>query len=79
MMPWRAGDPVGMGEVFLPDEKTKAAYTKACQDSYLTTVARHAISLPTLEERREFIANYPKGGQEALKARMQELWTSKRD
>lgn len=77
MKPWRLGDPVGMGEVYLPDSKTRAAYGKACRAAVIDSAAKHAINLPTLQRRREFINSYPAAAREALKDRIRELWRAK--
>jgi hypothetical protein len=77
MKPWQLGDPVGMGEVYLPDKKTRAAYGKACRAAVIDSAAKHAINLPTLDQRREFINRYPAAAREALKDRIKELWEAK--
>jgi hypothetical protein len=41
---WREGDPVGMGEVYLPDAKDKQAYSLACKRLIIESAA-----LPRLE------------------------------
>jgi len=74
MKHWRAGDPVGMGEVYLPDRKTRDAYGKACRDAWIDSAAKHTISLPTLQSRRDFINKYPASARDALKDRIKELW-----
>jgi hypothetical protein len=74
MKPWQPGDPVGMGEVYLPDKKTRAAYGKACRAAVIDSAAKHAISLPTLHRRRNFIDSYPVNAREALKDRVREIW-----
>lgn len=71
-MPWGEGDLVGMGIVYLPDTKTKKAYSEACQRQIIETAARHVLSLPSLEQRRAFIAKHP--AQEELKHRVRKLW-----
>ena len=76
MRSWREGDPVGAGEVYLPDTKTKQAYTKACKDQWVEIAARHVLSLPSLEQRRAFIAKHPT--QEELKHRVRKLWEEKK-
>lgn len=67
-----------MGEVYLPDKKTRAAYGKACRDAWIDSAANHAISLPTLHQRRKFIEIYPSAAREALKDRIKELWENNR-
>ena len=76
MRPWREGDPVGAGEVYLPDTKTKQAYAKACKGQMIESAARHVLSLPSLEQRRAFIAKHPT--QEELKHRVRKLWEEKK-
>lgn len=74
MMAWRAGDPVGCGKVYLPDQETRSAYGAACRAAVIDAAARRALTLPTVEARRKFIAAYPAREQPALKARMSQLW-----
>lgn len=74
MQPWRPGDPVGMGLVYLPDKKTRDAYGKACRDQWIESAAKHAVQLPTLQARRDFINSYPAGARGQLKDRVAELW-----
>ena len=78
MKPWREGDPVGAGIVYLPDTKTKGAYAKACRSLFLDSAAQHVISLSKLEARRDFIRDYPAQAQEELKDRVRELWERQR-
>lgn len=77
MKPWQPGDPVGMGLVYLPDKKTRAAYGKACRDMWIDSAARQAINISTLQRRRDFIESYPEHAREALKDRIRELWRAK--
>ena len=76
MRPWREGDPVGAGEVYLPDTKTKKAYTKACKDQIIESAARQVIRMRSIEQRRAFIAKHP--NQEELKIKVRELWEESR-
>ena len=78
MKSWREGDPVGAGAVYLPDTKTKQAYANACKRLWLDSAAQHAISLPTLQARRDFINSYPAQAREELKDRVRELWEAKK-
>jgi hypothetical protein len=74
MKPWQPSDPIGMGEVYLPDSKTRADYGKACRAAVIDSAAKHAINLPTLQRRRDFINSYPANAREALKDRITDLW-----
>lgn len=78
MKPWCAGDPVGMGEVFLPDKKTRDAYASACRDDRTDSAAKYTINLPTLQARRDFINNYPIEARDALRDRIKQLWEASR-
>jgi hypothetical protein len=75
MKRWQIGDPVGMGEVYLPDKKTREAYQKACRDAWIDNAAQHAIRLSSLQSRRDFINSHP--AKDELKARVTELWERK--
>ena len=77
MKPWQPGDPIGCGEVFLPDEQTREAYGNACRDALIDSAARHAIQLKTLQARRDYINGHP--AKEQLKARVSELWESRNE
>ena len=79
MKPWQPGDPVGCGEVYLPDKKTRAAYGKACRDLWIDSAAKHAISLSTLHQRRKFIDSYPLDARNELKGRIKELWEARHE
>lgn len=75
MKPWTGG--IGGGEIYLPDEATKAAYGKACRAAIIDSAARHVINLGSLEARRAFIAKYPAKMQDSLKARIKEIWETR--
>ena len=71
---WRVGDPIGGGEIYIPDIKTKNAYGKACRDALIDSAARHVLSLSNLTLRRSFISKQPLNRQDDLKMRITELW-----
>lgn len=77
MKPWAEGDPIGMGEVYLPTQKARDAYGRACRDAQIDSAAAHAIELATLAARRQFIDTYPADRRDALKARIKTLWEKK--
>lgn len=79
MKAWQIGDAVGLGRVFLPNKEARAAYGLACRSLWIDSAARHAISLPTLHQRRKFIDSYPPDARSALKDRIKELWESKHE
>lgn len=78
MRSWREGDPVGAGIVYLPDTKTKQAYERACKRLWIESAAQHVLSLPSLEQRRAFIAKHPADEREALKSKVKELWEAQK-
>jgi hypothetical protein len=71
---WREGDPVGIGEVYLPDAKDKQAYSLACKRLIIESAALHVLKLNTIDKRREFINSYTLAWQDDLKSRVSELW-----
>jgi hypothetical protein len=73
------GDPVGMGEVYLPTRDSKEAYASACNEEMLDSAARYAMELRTVEERRDFIATWPESRRNALKAKIKTLWEKRND
>jgi hypothetical protein len=73
------GDPVGMGEVYLPTRDSKEAYASACNEEMLDSAARYAIELRTVEARRDFIATWPESRRNALKAKIKTLWETRND
>lgn len=75
MTAWRPGDPIGCGSILLPTRKDRAAYGKACREAIIDSAARHAIKLPTLQQRRDFINSHP--ATEQLKARVAQLWENR--
>jgi len=72
------GDPVGMGEVFLPTRDSKDAYNNACNDEMLNSAAEYAVLLRTVEARRDFIASWRENQRNALKAKIKELWEKRK-
>lgn len=77
MTPWRKGDKIGSGEVFLPDTATRKAYGEQCLEEILLATAKQALRMRGLAQRRLFIAKYPKALQPALKEKMKALWAEK--
>lgn len=77
MKAWSAGDPIGMGEIYLPTQKARNAYGNACREAIIDSAAAHAIKLATLAARRRFIDTYPADRRDALKARIKTLWEKK--
>lgn len=77
MTPWKPGDPVACGAVYLPDKKTKAAYAEAVRMLWLEPAARHCMSLTTIQARRAFINSYKSPDRERLMDRVRELWEAK--
>ena len=73
-IPWKPGDPVGVGEVYLPDKKTREAYGRACREQWLEAAAVAVMAKRMLQERRYLINAYPVQHREALKAKVAELW-----
>jgi hypothetical protein len=68
------GDPVGMGEVYLPTRDGKEAYNAACNEEMLDSAARYAMELRTVEARRDFIATWRENQRNALKTKIKALW-----
>ena len=73
------GDPVGLGEVYLPSRDSKEAYNAACNEEMLDSAARYAMELRTVEARRDFIATWPESRRNALKAKIKTLWEKRND
>ena len=73
------GDPVGMGEVYLPSRDSKEAYNAACNEQLLDSAARYAMELRTVEARRDFIATWPESRRNELKAKIKTLWETRND
>jgi len=73
------GDPVGMGEVYLPSRDSKEAYNAACNEELLDSAARYAMELRTVEARRDSIATWPESRRNALKSKIKTLWETRND
>ncbi len=73
------GDPVGMGEAYLPTRDSKEAYSAACNEELLDSAARYTMELRTVEARRDFIATWPESRRNALKAKIKTLWETRND
>ena len=78
MKVWKVGDPVGMGEIYLPSRDSKEAYAAACNEEIINSAARYAIELRTVEARRDFIATWPENRRNVLKAKIKELWEKRK-
>lgn len=74
MQPWRAGDPVGCGLVYLPTKKLRDAYGAACVEAQIHADARAICAIPRIETRRARIAMYPAHRRDLLKAKVAEMW-----
>ena len=73
------GDPVGMGEIYLPTRDSKEAYNAACNEEMLDSAAQYAMELRTVEARRDFIATWPESRRNELKAKIKTLWEKRND
>ena len=73
------GDPVGMGEVYLPSRDSKEAYNAACNEEMLDSAARYAMELRTVEARRDYIATWPESRRNVIKAKIKTLWETRND
>jgi len=78
LRPWRDGDPIGMGEAYLPDTKTKRAYSSACKSLMIESAARHILGMRDINKRRIAIEAYPEIMKEQLKAKITRLWDNQR-
>jgi len=72
--PWKLGDPVGGGKIYLPDIKTKKEYASECRRMMIESAAQHVTKMRTVSERRLFISKQPIDRQEDLKIRITEIW-----
>jgi hypothetical protein len=77
MIAWQPGDPVGTGALYLPTKEDRLAYGMACRGAIIDSAARHAISLGSLQLRRDFIDAYPDTMRDALKARIKQIWETR--
>jgi len=78
LRPWRDGDAIGMGEAYLPDTKTKRAYSNACKSLMIESAARHILGMRDINKRRIAIEAYPEAIKEQLKAEITRLWDNQR-
>ena len=76
MRKWLPGDPIGGGAMTIAD---RVAYAKQCQEAIVTSAARDALRIGGLEQRRAFIASYPAGQREHLKAAITQLWQERQN
>ena len=74
---WRAGDPIGGGALFFPSNAARDKYAKKCRAEIIDGMARKAVGLATLAQRRAFIDACPEHLQGALKARLRQMWREK--
>ena len=76
MRKWLPGDPIGGGAMIITD---RVAYAKQCTEAIVTSAARDAFRIGGLDQRRAFIATYPEGQREHLKAAMTQLWQERQN
>lgn len=74
MKPWEAGDPVGSGEIYLPDAATKRAYGDACRKKLVESYARHVLDGKNIAIRRARVSRCPKEVREMVKSMVQKMW-----
>jgi len=74
MTPWKSGDPVGSGAVYMPDAKTKRAYSDQCKSEMIESYARHVLTLQTIQQRRKYLDMLSGSICEAVKASVSVLW-----
>lgn len=78
MRPWREGDPIGAGVVYLPTKAVSAAYTAACLRAMQEATAKAIATEPSLEARRLKMAKATAGQPEKyaiwLQNRVTEIW-----
>lgn len=79
LKPWQPGDPVGCGEVYLPDQKTRDAYADAIRQQWLEFAAQMICGMTSINDRRRAIAKYKPEEQELLKARVLEIWEKRQN
>lgn len=72
--PWKLGDPVGCGAVFLPTRKHVEDYTAECNRLMIEADARAICAMPDLRTRQARIARYPEKWRDTLKRRVREMW-----
>lgn len=64
MKPWKPGDPVGRGAVYLPTRAASQAYTEACLHEMSDATARAIAKEPSIEKRRVMAAKAMAGQDE---------------
>lgn len=74
MKPWQPGDPIGSGEIYLPDAETSQAYGDAVRASFVESHAMTVMGIKTRRDRQQALDKLPSGMQGAVKARILELW-----
>lgn len=71
LKPWRKGDPV-YGTFYLPDSKTKRAYS-------IDARARYILTLYTVDDRRRAIENTNGNIRDDVRERVLELWNERKN
>lgn len=67
---WKPGDPIGGGEIYLPDARTRRAYG-------LEVAAQIIAHTPGLQRRRNLLAAANENDRDELKQRVAEVWKGK--
>lgn len=76
--PWKPGEPIGPGALYLPTRQIAEAYHAECQRQVVAAVARAICAIPDLETRRARVAMYPATLREQLKTAVAAYWKEHR-
>lgn len=77
MKPYQPGDPVGQGEVYLPDEDSRKRYGDAVRREFVDSMAVRVLNAGSLYNRRAELNRVPDGMRPAVESRVRELWTKR--
>jgi hypothetical protein len=78
LTPWKPGDPIATGQIYLPDAESRAAYGAEVQRQLIESWARLVLQGRDINTRRARIRACPRSMQDQVKARVTELWEERR-
>lgn len=78
LTPWKPGDPIATGQIYLPDAESRAAYGAEVQRQLVESWATFVLQGRNIQTRRARIQQCPRSMQGAVKARVLEIWEERK-
>lgn len=78
LTPWKPGDPVGCGDVYLPTSELRSAYAEECRRQQTEANALYVLDGATLAIRQARVRQLPVNLQAAVQVRVWEIWNERK-